>query len=341
MKLEYPLLPKRKTQVIVIASRDDIYDQLINVYWIPLIQLVNRYYSERLIIKLIFGNDSKVDDLKIISNNIIISDTPETYIPGILQKTVHAFKIVAKQDCDYVLRTNLSSFFILDNLLKWIDDLPITNLYSGVIGNVDYISSPYASGAAFILSKDVLDYFINNIDNLKVDKPYHDDILIGDLLSNRYPPTSAKRLIIETLRTYNEGNINSMIPTIKSHYHIRIKNTFDRNIDVKIFQHLMNIFYKPTFNFITYGDDMYKVSRERIVKEALEFGFDTAIAYKPEDFSSEFAETFKDVLKQPRGGGYWIWKWHFILRRLNEIKYGDYLCYLDAGCTISMKGKNR
>ena len=39
-------------------------------------------------------------------------------------------------------------------------------------------------------------------------------------------------------------------------------------------------------------------------------------------------------VKQPRGGGYWIWKSH-IIKKINEINDNDILIYLDAGCSIN------
>jgi hypothetical protein len=98
----------------------------------------------------------------------------------------------------------------------------------------------------------------------------------------------------------------------------------------------------PQKHFITYGDQNYEKSKERIVGEAEQSGFfDTIKAFGPEDLSDEFREQFKSVLEQPRGAGYWIWKSHIILEELNKIDDGDFLIYLDAGCTINKHGQNR
>jgi len=43
----------------------------------------------------------------------------------------------------------------------------------------------------------------------------------------------------------------------------------------------------------------------------------------------------------PKGGGYWLWKFDIILNRLKQMKDGDFLVYLDAGCTINPQARKR
>lgn len=95
-------------------------------------------------------------------------------------------------------------------------------------------------------------------------------------------------------------------------------------------------------HIITYADNKFKNARERLYKEAKNTAwFDSITAYGPENLDVEFRTRFKDILKQPRGGGYWIWKSHIIKKKLNEINDNDILIYLDAGCSINSKGKKR
>lgn len=95
-------------------------------------------------------------------------------------------------------------------------------------------------------------------------------------------------------------------------------------------------------HFITYGNSRFAKSRKRIVEEAKKFGtFDTINSYGPENLDMKFIEKFQDILKQPRMGGYELWKPYFVKQRLSEINEGDFLLYMDAGCTLNMKGKKR
>ena len=97
-----------------------------------------------------------------------------------------------------------------------------------------------------------------------------------------------------------------------------------------------------TIHFITYGNGRFKNSKARIKKQAKRFGeFDTITVYGPEDIDADFKSRFATILRKNRGGGFWIWKPYIVNKRFQEIKDGEYLIYLDAGCTINMKGKDR
>ena len=97
-----------------------------------------------------------------------------------------------------------------------------------------------------------------------------------------------------------------------------------------------------TIHFITYGNDKFINAKARILKEAEDFDeFKTIKGYGPEDLPDDFKEKFKNILSQPRGGGYWIWRHVILIDAINKINDGDYLVYLDAGCKINLLGKKR
>ena len=99
---------------------------------------------------------------------------------------------------------------------------------------------------------------------------------------------------------------------------------------------------KYNIHFITYGDSKFEKSKKRILNEAKEFGaFKTVKGYGPQDLSEDFIEKYKDIFKYSRGGGYWIWRPHIIRQAINNINDGEYLVYLDAGCSINKRGKKR
>jgi hypothetical protein len=60
-------------------------------------------------------------------------------------------------------------------------------------------------------------------------------------------------------------------------------------------------------------------------------GFDRVLAYGPQDIDRHFAARNRHILRQRRGGGYWLWKPYFIYRTLVELSEGDFLFYCDAG----------
>lgn len=109
---------------------------------------------------------------------------------------------------------------------------------------------------------------------------------------------------------------------------------------------LLNKLHRPInqkkTHFITYGDERFTNSKIRILQEAkISNFFKTYQAYGPEDLSIDFKNKFQDILKEKIGGGYWIWKIDIILNKLNQIKDGEFLIYMDCGCSIKKDGIKR
>jgi hypothetical protein len=90
-------------------------------------------------------------------------------------------------------------------------------------------------------------------------------------------------------------------------------------------------------HFITYGNDNFIKSKERINTEAINSRFfDTCTIYSPIDFDSDFIyKHWIFIENNKRLGGYALWKFYSVLKKLKEIKYNDILVYADAGCTIN------
>jgi hypothetical protein len=95
-------------------------------------------------------------------------------------------------------------------------------------------------------------------------------------------------------------------------------------------------------HFITFGDDNFKKSRERICQEAKNTNwFNTVKYYTNNDYDLNFYNKNKKILNNEIGGGFWIWKPYFIKQKMDEINDGDYLIYLDSGFTINKNGYER
>ena len=88
------------------------------------------------------------------------------------------------------------------------------------------------------------------------------------------------------------------------------------------------------FVFITYADERFKVSADRITRQARRSGiFDRIVKYSPKDLP-------RYVLSSPlfsgsKGGGYWCWKPFIISHALEQCEIGDVVVYADAGCTVN------
>ncbi len=74
----------------------------------------------------------------------------ETFIPGIYDKTIKAIEYVnEKYEYDYLVRTNLSSFWNVENALRACENFPTTRFAGG------YPHQGFLSGTCMIFSKDV------------------------------------------------------------------------------------------------------------------------------------------------------------------------------------------
>lgn len=95
----------------------------------------------------------------------------------------------------------------------------------------------------------------------------------------------------------------------------------------------------PTKNFVSFADNKYKNTLERIGLQAKKSHFfDSIMTYSEDDLPEDLR---KYCSENHRGYGFWSWKPYFILKRLRELDEGDILIYADAGCTIDTKCESR
>lgn len=110
-------------------------------------------------------------------NNYIYVKGEESYIPGIYNKTIKALQYIEENySYDYVVRTNLSTFWNLPNLFDFLrrrfSDKPF-ELAGG------FNIQGFLSGTCIILSRDVSIILYNK----RCDTySYHDDVLISNTL---------------------------------------------------------------------------------------------------------------------------------------------------------------
>lgn len=93
--------------------------------------------------------------------------------------------------------------------------------------------------------------------------------------------------------------------------------------------------------FISYGNQNYKNSKDRIRQEAQNMGFDSVRIYGPENLSEEFVRKTYPHISHPRGAGYWLWKAFLLKTTFDQMNDGDFCIYADAGCHVNVHGKKR
>lgn len=80
-----------------------------------------------------------------------------------------------------------------------------------------------------------------------------------------------------------------------------------------------------------YADRRFRKAQRLNSKTAKKWGADRVIEYTRMDIDPEFYAANKEILDNPRGGGYYLWKPYVFYRAYQELGDGDYLIYTDSG----------
>ena len=206
-------------------------------------ELTRNYYKKFKNVKTIYYkyNENLTSDY-IKKDDIIEFRGKETYVPGVLEKTLKAFDYISTMEYDYVVRSNITTIvnfdllseYLVDNpieygglkmVLKWLDEA------GGVIDET-YFGTEFASGTCIIFSKNSLTELLQFKENIK--KNIIDDLSIG-IFVKEYLDVEPK-FIPDSLyySVPNEnGNADAIIELIKDKNYIFYRNRQpDRAIDV-------------------------------------------------------------------------------------------------------------
>lgn len=124
----------------------------------------------------------------------------ETFLPGILDKTIKALDIFQnklKMEYDFVVRSNISTFMNFENVFSYLSNFnnPKTEMYyigamqkvkwldpKGGIVDKQYWGTIFASGVCIIMSSALVNNIINNREKLHYN--IIDDVSIGHYISH-------------------------------------------------------------------------------------------------------------------------------------------------------------
>jgi hypothetical protein len=145
---------------------------------------------------------------------------------GLIPTTVSAISFVLKsQNPDFIIRTNVSSYWNLQNLRHRLEGLNQKNLYAGVLGPAyagirrKAFRENYASGAGMILSREVGRQLVSN--SQAFDLTVIDDVSIGrTLLTQSIKPTSFPRIDFGSLDQLEQSTRQEML----NNSHFRCKS---------------------------------------------------------------------------------------------------------------------
>lgn len=177
------------------------------------------------------ANPNLEKDIEIHEDTIWVK-YPENFYDGILFKTIKAIKHLSSS-YDYVLRSNLSSFYVFENLAKTLEKFPRNNCYAGILGHTTDKSPSnfFVSGCGFILSKDICESLPSDpLSIWSLEQPC-DDVCLGKYILSKFPYShiNLPRIDIHSPNdtiTYPPDAIHYRIKTADHDYTIRAKNDF-------------------------------------------------------------------------------------------------------------------
>lgn len=227
-----------KILVLIIASDNSLVYQELQKIWKAYMHL-DREHIEAYFIK---GNAELKTAYQIVDDTIW-SKTVENYAPGILNKTVMSLEAILPHmdEFDYVLRTNLSSFYVFPRLLEFVKTLPKKRCYCGVPWITPTIT--FASGAGFIMSLDMAEILVSRKTELWDNASYPDDVVIGMLFEKEnIEIISSPRFDVPSIKSWKKQK--KRIP--ENQFHFRVKNRHDHlraSEEVSIQKKLVKMFY--------------------------------------------------------------------------------------------------
>jgi hypothetical protein len=179
------------------------------------------------------SSDTYNDDKTIYLN------TPDM-IQNVSLKTLLAFKYVLENGFNFthIYRTNSSSYVNLELLNKYIKDKPNTNFLAGPSGFDTNFKVKFVSGSGFVISKDLVQLLINNLEKINIHTL--DDVSISEFLVAKN-----KIQIHDIIRTdaYNYDMLNTINKTnVNNAFHFRLKSgNGDRTFDINAMRYIHNL----------------------------------------------------------------------------------------------------
>ncbi|MBA2369085.1 MAG: hypothetical protein H0V82_08705 [Candidatus Protochlamydia sp.] len=241
-----------KVLVLIIASDNtEAYLELQKVW-----KAYMHSCPEHIEVYFIKGNPDLPTSFEIRGDDLFVK-TEEGYIPGIINKTILSMEAMLPRfkEFDFVLRTNLSSFYVFPRLLNFIRNLPPKKCYCGFQMHIPASWTPklgfinFVSGAGFILSIDLVEMLIREkcyLLKYKCDLP--DDVLIGLFFQKRsILSLPAERMDIGTLEEWNaqKDNISENAFHFRAKNHTNLRTAAESFSDeLHINQELLKIFYQ-------------------------------------------------------------------------------------------------
>lgn len=235
-------LPHFRAVMLVLASHNnEVYRNARRVW---------KAYSNRcpqIKVYMVYGK-TELEDFD-SDQDLVYEDIEENYCPGMLKKTIRAMEqIQCMCTFDFFIRTNISTFWNFDMLLKTLETLPPTLCYSGdgplgrpahYLSGTDTIVNPYMI-SLLIENKDRLDYYTSEDRAMGL---FFHGILGAPMIPSKihfmenFTTMDGADVIIKSIRTG--------VAEEKDHYRVKNNGTLEQRtlIDGAIYKELLKEIY--------------------------------------------------------------------------------------------------
>ena len=188
--------------------------------------------------------------------DLVYDDLKETPMPPwMTMKVIRAMEYIDQNyDYDFLVRTNLSTFWDFNALLERLETMPKERCLSGKIG---IFPPPFVTGIAMTISRDLIKEIVKkpHLVNIYHPKYVAEDRMISEFFTDHLDVPiidNITSLAFETEDAFVEEEIIKKIEKAKASRfidHYRVKNRADRmGIDTKVSQLLCKMIYGKDLN---------------------------------------------------------------------------------------------
>ena len=240
MKPYFPLI------ILAVASDDKvIYKKLREVYE-SIIDV-----SKEVKIYLVYGSPITFTPKKF---DLYFPEIEESPYPGMALKTIKAMEhVLAEYNFDFLLRTNISTIWLLDRILTRIKTMPKNNTYTGTRRRCyinGKLSVNYISGTSLIVSRDLVDKIVKNKYKI-VEQDLPEDFAISNFIQSELDlePVAPSLKPMHLLEHLTEFSVPFIEEELKKADHLncdhfRIKSKTNREaIDPYVAGYIVNRYY--------------------------------------------------------------------------------------------------
>lgn len=273
----------------ILASSNENYNDFKNI-WIKNIQrfkltsyknCIDFYfiYSEKNMEK----DGIEIDSSENFYNYYYKYDESQSLMDSLLYRSISLMEYLSNNNIlgNFFIRTNISTFFDLQRLLKWSENIPQTNLFAGTLVSIMNSILTHLSGTNLTLSKDVVEFVILNkqyIINESIINKDTEAVLLGDdsrISSLIIENTDVHMLLIKRLDLieirykdvyYPQCIVIQNAEDLENLFCYRFK-TSDRNFDIQSMNDLYDAIHHEDFNIKYYIEKVLSKKYKNIYRQ--------------------------------------------------------------------------